>query len=233
MSDKLKLYINKIKGKQPEYFINDIKATWEEFQVALYFEELQDNGYINKIIFQPEPFILYKGIKRKFYKNKQLKTKVKRTYSKNEWLLKPRIYTTDYKIIWNAYNPITIFNFIQADGLKEFNQKIPFIAKAIMDITSKQMLGETYLEIKASTFDMAQTTRYFTSRTQPWVYESSGIYVQLIKPLSLLQDTFIPQKLLPLMYYRKATKKNKVGDPKYKFLYKNLNEYINEKKNNR
>jgi hypothetical protein len=232
MSDKLKLYINKIKGKQPVYFINDIKATTEEFQVALYLEELQDNGYISEVIFQPPSFELYKGETRRSYRNKQLKTKVNKVYSKNNYLLKPRIYTCDFKIIWGKEKPIDNI-LVQSIGLKELNLDIPFYVQPSINLDKGWVDTISYLEVKASTFDMAWTTRYFSSRTQPWVYESSRIYVQLIKPLSLLQNTFIPKKLLPLMYYRKATKKNKVGDPKYKFLYKNLNEYINEKKNNR
>jgi len=204
-----------------EYKVLGYKATFEEYLVWLYLEELQEAGYIKEIIFQPESFELFKGLPKKFYKDKQLKTKVKRTYSKRQYLINPVKYTSDYEVYWD----VTAYDiFTQLITCTELDLNIPFLALG----------GESYLEVKASTFDPQGTTRLFTSRTQPWLSEQL-YYVQLIKPLTLFKDTFIPKKALEYLVYKKDVYtgkgrnrklKAKIGDKKHKFEYKTLKEYL-------
>ena len=194
----------------------------EEYMIQLYFEELQEQGFVKEIISQPEPFVLFKGLGKKFYKNKQLKTKIKTMYSKKKFLINPHEYTTDFKIEWNLDKSPTIFEMLISD--EEFDITIPF-RSAFYKKESIETVS--YLEVKPS-FDQNNMTRLFTSRTQPWIWEKYNIYVQLIKPLDLFKATFIPELLMPFMYYRKTTKKNNIGDKKHKWEYKTLTEFLNK-----
>jgi hypothetical protein len=195
------------------YEINGHKATKEEAYIGYYLNELQQEDFIEEIVFQPESFTLFEGLPKKFYTDVQLKTKVSRKYSKRQYLINPHIYTPDFKVIW------VDDSFVNVTEFSEFNLEFPFIG-----VWEKENY-HSYLEVKAS-FDQNNMTRMFTSHIQPVVWEKYNVYVQLIKPLSLFKDTFIPKEILEDFYYQKSGKWGKKGDKKYKWNYKTLKEYI-------
>lgn len=198
----------------------------EEYITFLYFKELKDAGIVKQIIIQPPALMLFKGLKKKFYKIKHLKTKTKIEYQKKQFLINPHEYTADLKIYW-ANN----INIIQPIYLLELNNNIPFIYH-----TNDNNERFSYFEIKPK-FDHHNMTRLFTSRTQPWVYQLSHIYVQLIKPYDLMKSTFVPKLVLTNLFYKRdvyigrgSKRKLKAlkGDKKFNWEYKTLKQYLNE-----
>ena len=209
------------------YLVNNIKATQEEYFVWLYLEELKEAGFIEDIIFQPGSFTLFEGLPKKFYKEIiDKKGDIKKVYSKKQFLLNLHVYTADFKVIWNANKAFTVFKFAQCDALKELNSNIFFLAKPLMVIETKQMLGISYLEVKPS-YDQNGKTQMFRSYVQPQIWEKYGIYVQIIKPIDLFKQTFIPAKALEEFYYKI---KSKQGQPKFNWEYRTLEEYLTNKK---
>ena len=92
----------------------------------------------------------------------------------------------------------------------------------------------SHIEVKGN-YDSNSATRYFSSRTQPWMWEKFQIYVQLCKVPRLFQDTFIPKRILHNFFhkkdvytgkgYKRKLKANK-GDKKLRWPYRNLKQYI-------
>jgi hypothetical protein len=200
-------------------YINDISCSFEEWLIFLYLEELKGNGFIDEIIFQPKPFELTDEVPRKFYKEKvDKKGNIKRVYTKKQNLLNKHIYTPDYKVIW-AEKADGIFE--QDTTRSELNLNIPFISNSMHTINS-------YLEVKAE-WDKNNMTRMFTSHIQPYVYWKYDEYVQLVKPYDLFKETFVPKKAMEYMVYKVKTKYYNIGDKKFKWRYKTLEEYLNEK----
>jgi hypothetical protein len=221
------------------YNINNIPCSFEEYLTYLYLEELKDNGFIREIIYQPKSFILSKEVPMKFYKVKETKKGLVKKYSAKKNLINEHIYSADFKVFWNNNEPkvsklVTLISTFSSVTV-EINQDIPFIGNyEYLDILF------TYIETKGN-FDKNGDQRLFTSRTLPWIYQQYNIYVQMIKPFDLFKTSFIPQKALEFMYYKKdVTKKNKTkseeevslnivklkNSPKYNWKYKSLNEWL-------
>ena len=61
--------------------LNDYKElgfdSKEEYMIQIYFDELIVEGFVLGIEHQPSPFILSNGLPKKFFTNRQLKTKIK------------------------------------------------------------------------------------------------------------------------------------------------------------
>ena len=98
-----------------------------------------------------------------------------------------------------------------------------------------------HIEVKADRRDDYNTERFFLSRTQPEMFEKFNIYVNLVKPLTLFKNSFVPKALMNEFYYKKDvyigkgdTKKLKarIGDKKHKFDYRTLEEFVNNKASN-
>jgi len=192
---------------------NTKKISTEELWAKWYFEELLEAGIIKTLVYQPEPFTLNDEFKVSISKIKQLKTKSKVT-STTKTLISSHIYTPDFFIEFKKENKLhkCILDPVFIDELPTFFSH-----------------GyKSYIEIKGS-WDNNNMTRLFKTGIQPVIFSKYGTYINLIKIPDLFKTTFIPKKVLPFMYYKKATKKNKVGDKKYDFDYKTLEEYINEK----
>jgi len=205
-----------------KYNIENNSATKEEWYVYQYLLELMKEKYINKIEFQPKSFTLFKGEKRKFYSIKKLKTKNTIKYLKRKYLINPHIYTPDFKIYWNINKDIR--KFTQNQNRKELDKNIPFLITLELSTIKKEILQVSYLEVKAN-FDQNNMTRMFTSHIQPLIWDKYEIYIQLIKPISLFKDTFIPKLLLSDLFYLKSGKWGKKGDKKFKWNYRNLKQF--------
>lgn len=195
-----------------KYLINDLKATKEEYYIGHYLNELKVKGFVKEIIFQPESFILFEGLSKKFYKNKQLKKEIKRVYSKKQYLINPHVYTADFKVIWEKGFENRLLHIWQQRN--PLNTDLFFISNGKNNIS--------YLEVKPS-YDQNGKTQMFRSYVQPQIWEKYGIYVQIIKPLELFKNTFIPEFILEDFYYKIGKKK---GNKKEKWEYKTLNEFL-------
>jgi len=195
----------------------------EEKLIFYYLEELKDDNFIKKIIYQPESFNLFNGLEKKQFIKKQLKTKIKKKYYKNNFLINKRIYTANFKVIWNDKKK-DILKLIQDISNNEIDRNIPFFFQKIK--TNNKIEYISFLEVKGN-YDKNGDQRSFLSRTQPWIWEKYNIYIQMIKPIILFKNTFIPKKIIEVMYYKKKYKNKNIGDKKYDFKYKTKNEFLN------
>ena len=193
--------------------MNTKELSQEEKWMMSYLDELQLRGFIKYYTHQPDPFILSDQIEYKF--RKEFKTKDDQIINKT--LINGHIYTPDFFIQWNELlntKLVTHTHKIFNDGIA--TKLPPFLCN---------MDGKSYVEVKGI-FDRNNMTRLFTTRTQPWVFEKFRIYINLIKMPDLLKNTFIPESILSEFFYKRDTKKNKVGDKKYQWKYKSLKEFI-------
>jgi len=143
---------------------------------------------------------------------KELKTKSKLI---EKVLLPERIYTTDFEILWSGSNKL------HADMASDYFTEIPtFISHS----------NRSWIEVK-NNYDSNNMNRLFSSRTQPYIWKEFNLYVNLIKVPDIFRDTFIPKSILHNFFYKVNTKKNKVGEKKFNFVYRTLDEYIHEKTN--
>jgi len=188
---------------------NTREISKEEEYMKIYFEELLEAGIISKIIYQPTPFSLFGKIT--YMLEKKLKTK---SNFISKTLINDHIYTSDFKVIWNKEIPVS----------SKFHRDMMDVPCELPPFLSHN--NECWIEVK-SWWDNNNMTRLFTSRTQPWVYQKFGIYVNLIKVPDIFKETFIPTKILDDFYYKVGGKKFNKGDKKYKFEYRTLNEYLN------
>lgn len=188
----------------------------EERYIKAWLDELVENNYVINYEEQPSfeifPKITFDGFKGK----KEAKIT----------LLKERVYTADFLIVFNSKS-IGLF----ANTILTNEDKLPKCHSALY------FTG--YFEVKASNWkDTTNTERFFLSRTQPLMWEKFGIYVNLIKPLDIFKQTFIPKTIMNEFYYKKDVYvgkgenkklKARIGDKKHKFEYRTLTEYLHER----
>lgn len=185
---------------------NTREISQEEEQIKIYFNELQKNGFIKEIKYQPEPIILFNKVEIPIIK--QLKTKSKTIF---KTLLNERIYTPDFLITWNDKN---IFH----EDISNYSfDKFPYFFS---------YMNKSYIEVKSDNRFDNNMTRLFTSRTQPWVWQKHKIFINLVKVPEIFKDTFIPDEILHDFYYKVNTKNNKKGDKKFKWNYNTLQSFL-------
>jgi hypothetical protein len=196
---------------------NTKKISDEEKWMIEYFQELMSKDYIKKIIHQPEPIQLSDTVIYPFRKT----FKTKEDEIEDKTLLRGHIYTPDFKIVWSD-KKTKLTETIEHLYSGFFSGKLPpFLCDTDIGRPGKYV---SYIEVKGG-FDRSNMTRLFTTRTQPWILQQHEIYINLIKVPDIFKKTFIPRSILPEFYYKKKTKKNKVGDKKYNWEYKMLEDY--------
>jgi hypothetical protein len=180
----------------------------QEYWISLWLNELKDKGLIYSIDYQPEAFVLNDEI--------SLPTLNAKGKPAKKVVLKKHVYTADFKI--------------------ECATRLVSSLLSLSNTVFKSEGNTVYIEVKADTIDCklidsTNMTRLFTSRTQPWVYNKFGIYVNLLTPFSLFRDTFVPKKVLDYYYYKKSlvTKKKmaKKGDCKVEYELRDLETFLN------
>jgi len=139
--------------------IQDYQATGEEKQTYIYLKSLKNKGIIEKITFQPKPFILNKEVVNKYESNKYKK------------LIRKHHYTTDFEIIWNKKYKKEL-NDLSEKKLQTSNF---FYCQLINDKLT------TFLEVKPI-YDRFNTIRMFRTYIQPIVYDKYNVFVQLFQP---------------------------------------------------
>ena len=201
------------------------KQSDEEKHIKLWLDECIKAGYV--ISYEEQPaFILFNEV----LTNATITLKTKKV-TKSIPLLQERVYTADF-IVKLADKAKGIF-FIDIDDIN---------TKSDLNYLLRSNDGYCYFEVKASNYnDVVNTERFFLSRTQPLMYEKFNIYVNLVKPLLLFENSFVPKVLMHELYYKKDVYtgkgdkkklKARVGDKKHKFVYRTLGEFVNSKASN-
>ena len=180
----------------------------QEFQINEWLKELKNHGLVGEINYQPssirlnDELIIHIPVEGKIKPKKQV-------------ILKKHDYTPDFEI--TAKNSL-------------FEPVMEHLGKVF-----KSDKSTIILEVKPDTHDLKLqdshgSTRLFTSRTQPCVYEKFGIFVNLVTPNILFSSTFVPTSLMDDFYYKKTFKHKGVlihqGQSKVPFMVQDINEFI-------
>lgn len=184
----------------------------EEIMVLMLFEELQQNGIVDKIE-RAETFTLSNKFVHHYVEVKQLKTKTT-TKNKEQKILEEHVYTPEFKIVWNKESP----------WLDKFlNISVPIIASKItvpFIQTRRDFEILSYLEAKPG-YDKHNMTRLFKIN-QKWMWDKHKIFVNLIQPHEWFAKYFTPEK-----YLRTTTGRER----KINWQVKSLEEFLNQSNN--
>lgn len=188
----------------------------EELWICYWLDELQAAGIVLKWERTELPIPLTPGLVIPYSEKKVLKTKIKYV-DKKKILLRPSEYTPDFKVWFGATSMISSIN-----GLT-FNPE----ALLFIDVSHYPVC---FLEVKNGFFDAQNMTRLFINN-QKFVYDKHQIYVNLIDPVSLFENTFLPSKCIEdFKYKRNPTGKHKgkrfKGDWKVDFEPKTLQQFL-------
>jgi hypothetical protein len=170
-----------IKEKKKYIYDDKIYDSKEEIYFFWYLTELYNNGFIFQINYQPQTFTL--ADKQEYYWTQVLKTKTKQMLAT---ILQGHDYTPDFLIIWSSRAQGILYN--KSDDIFNFRKNV-FVGKKY---TYSQDVS--FIEVKAE-FGKYNSFRWFTIN-QKWVYQKFGIYIQMVKPISLFKKTFTPERFL-------------------------------------
>jgi len=181
-------------------------ASVEEQYFHWYLQELIDAGYIEKIKYQPKPFILSDKVSVTF--TEQLKTKTKEV---SRSLMKGHQYTADFMIIWTSKG----WEKFWINSVRGRNNPLsyPFV------LDQMWIHNRSIIDVKG-TFNRDESWTKF-SIAQKWVWQKYSLYVQKIIPEKLFKATFTPQRYL-------LTDKS-MKPRKLKWEPRTLNEYVNSR----
>ena len=180
----------------------------QEYQVNEWLLELKEKGLVGEINYQPSSIRL----------NEELIVSIPNGLKKPKKLsiLKKHDYTMDFEITCSEL----LYDAVKGTHSRLFrsdDNKVRLEVKP--DSTALKLV------------DSHGSTRLFTSRTQPWVYEKFGIFVNLCTPNILFSNTFVPKSLVDNFYYKKAiAKKGKLirkGDSKVTWEIRTVEQFIN------
>lgn len=179
--------------KQLEYRGISCDSDQEIFFLYWAFE-LFDKKIFKSIERSPS-FKLSEPYKEKVGVVKQLKTK-KVTKTVDKTILREHIYTPEFKIsfyhLWPCHND---------EARKMYNMfhkvtgELPFI-DSLPDLNSppEELYSSYYFEVKPQ-FDYNNMTRLFKVN-QKWMFDKHKIFINLVKPLELFEETFVPKEYL-------------------------------------
>lgn len=205
-----------------------------ELYFSYYLEQLQEEGFIDKWLY--EDFTLLLTDKYERYYLKELKVK---TVRGSEFLLHPSSITADFTIIWN----------IKAENIFYSNPHKPVKSVSMIPfrLYSKFVnVGNliSYIETKQANTFRANTSDISFPYKQKFAQDKHGVYIQKVvsfnlnlKPICLFFSTFTPNKVVEEEVYRKTVKKNgkiihKPGESKIKYPIRTLNEFLTLSKEN-
>lgn len=163
----------------PQVEYEDLQSM-EELYFLWWLCDLKDYGYVEDAWYEDDVFVLGKGYDKIY--EKQMKTKTKRL---NETVIPQNIYTPDFKIKWTE----------KARGV--FYEDLVSKNKLMHGRRANYMIGEdlvSYIEIKPD-FDFNNMTRYVKIKIN-WLFQSHGVYVNLVKVPSLFKSTFTPERYI-------------------------------------
>jgi hypothetical protein len=195
----------------------------EEIFIAMWLEELKNEGIVKEYHRCLEPIGLTQGLKVEYEETKQLKTKTK-VVQKTKIFLRPSEYTYDFKVMFNADDKRSskICSGITCD----------FNPNSVLYRSFSERLMISLIEVKPN-FDQNSMTRLFVNN-QKFIYEKYKFFVNLIEPMTLFEKTFLPLEAAPYFRYKvlsakaKATGK-KIGDYKFDWTPKTIKQFLNDK----
>ncbi len=171
----------KAKKKKPICPVTGIEFdSMGEIYIYWWLLELRDNGFVESIELQPEPFILSSSV----YRDIEINGK-----SKKEFIIHGHHYTADFKVKWT---PKTLeYGFVN-----EFYSKIKRKQNELfcVDLVS-------YLEAKPDGLDLKKTidannmVRLFSNK-QKEVFDKFNVLVELVYHNNLFHKTFLPERYI-------------------------------------
>lgn len=169
------------KGKKEQQYYNGIAIdSQEEIMTIMYFEELIEAGYVEKIE-RAESIRLSERLENKYTQIVEMKTKTKEV-EKNQVLLDEHVYTPEFVITWTQEgSELFVDSFVGSNG--KFNK--PFI---------KTYGYNTFIEVKPG-FDRNNMTRLFVINRK-WCWDKHKIFINLVQPHKLFEETFTPKAWL-------------------------------------
>lgn len=200
-----------------------------ELYFSYYLDELKREGFIDKWFYEKYTFPLSEKYERGYLK--QLKTK---TVRRKEFLLHPSSITADFTIIWN----------IKAENIFYLNPNIPVKDASLIPFRLSYHYPEqlvSHVETKQANTFRSNTSDISFPYKQKFVRDKYNIYIQKVvpfnlnsKPKCLFLTTFTPKQAVIEEVYKKIVKKkgkiiHKVGDTKFKYPTRTLNEFLNLK----
>jgi len=161
----------------------------DEYYIWHWLVIMERHGWLWKVIYEPEPFILFEGQKL----SSIIKTRRGKDKTITKTLLRETSYTPDFYFELNS----KLHNVLYAtEDSFALNEKLPIIA-----CTEN---GYCFFEVKPS-FDFKNMTRLVVDRIK-WLYSRYKIYVNIIKCEDLFKVTFAPPE-----YYLTPSGKEKKG----------------------
>lgn len=178
----------KIKKPKKELSYRGISCDSEqEIFILMWLFELQDNGILWEID-RSESFLLSEPLIEK--EVIQLKTKTK---EKDKTILHKHIYTPEFRVkIYNFFRGDTLEGIKQSKIAGAFDKLFRDYCRVTETIEDTGMYY--YFEVKPE-WDQNNMTRLFKIN-QKWMYDKYKIFVNLVKPLELFEQTFTPKEYL-------------------------------------
>jgi hypothetical protein len=209
-------------GKIIHQYEGTLLDSEEEVWMAMWLDELKGAGYVDHWYKETKSIKVFPAVTFPYIKVTELKTKIKRE-TKTFTLLQDLEYTPDFYVQWSA----------RAEGL--FYSEL---GNGNMGIDPNNWFfinrdhGEGWIEVKPN-FDQNGKTAKF-SIIQKILWNTRGLFVDLIQPEKLFQATFMPKAAMPAFKYLRApTGKNKgkkgPGDWKTDYVPTTLNEFLKGK----
>ena len=161
----------------PQIELEDLQSM-EELYFLWWLCDLKDEGYVEDAWYEDDCFTLGKGYTKGYIKRLKTKDRVE-----EEGVLPSSVYTPDFKIKWTE----------KARGV--FYHDLVSEEKLMHGRKAKYSLGEdlvSYVEIKPN-FDFNNMTRYVKIKIN-WLFQATGIYVNLVKVPEIFKDTFVPDR---------------------------------------
>lgn len=188
----------------PQIELEDLQSM-EELYFLWYLCDLKDAGYVEDAWYEDDTFTLGKGYEKEYKVVMKTKTKIKK-----ETVVKPTIYTPDFKIKWTE-EAVGVFYM---DYVAE--ERITYSSKPVfslgMDLTS-------YIEVKPD-FDFNNMTRYAKIKMN-WLFQQTGVFTNLVKVPTVFKNTFTPDRYI-LTDNNKRTRQ-------IKFKIKTIQEFVKTK----
>lgn len=198
------------KDKKTYEYKGILMESQEEVWFAQWLQELKKNGYIVSWDKVTKPIELTKPVTFPYIKETVLKTKIKRE-EKTLTILNGMSYTPDFSIFWTEY------------GWNKFGSSLTKPKKDSI-FYSESSLTDTLVEIKPK-FDQNNMTRDFVTK-QKFIFDKLKIFVNLIFPEELFEDTFMPEEAMFDFIYKVNTKTKKKGEWKTNYIPKTLKQFV-------
>jgi len=202
--------------KEPIVWNGILFDSQEEVYVAMWLEELKSAKIIKYWDRKVSSIQITTGLKIGYTKETQLKTKLKQEI-KAYTLLRPSEYTPDFEIqFYGAF----FGNIISPPyASPSFNKDALFFTSVY------GFNGPVIIEVKP-TFDQNNMERLFVLN-QKFLWDKYRIFVNLVEPIELFKKTFLPSAAIPYFTYIRPPKGKKVGDYKFDWKPKTIQEFLN------